>query len=87
MPSVHDVAAAVLARTGRIPTAKLQKLVYYAKAWHAVWAGEELFPEQIEAWASGPACPALYEVYKGDFAVSSWPLGDQGNPAKPRWRR
>ena len=67
MASVHDVAAAILARTGRIPTAKLQKLVYYAKAWHAVWAGEELFPELIEAWAAGPACPALYEVVQGRF--------------------
>ena len=76
---MHDVAAAILARTGRVPTAKLQKLVYYAKAWHTVWAGEELFPEGIEAWAGGPACPALYEVYRGNFAVSSWPRGNPDN--------
>ena len=79
MASMHDVAAAVLARTGRVPTAKLQQLVYYAKAWHAVWAGEELFPEGIEAWPAGPACAALYEVYKGNFAVSSWPPGRPGD--------
>lgn len=79
MASVHDVAATVLARTGRIQTAKLQKLVYYAKAWHAVWTGDELFPELVEAWVSGPVCPELYEAHKGDFAVSSWPFGAPGN--------
>lgn len=79
MTSAHDVAAAILARTGRIETAKLQKLAYYAKAWHAAWTGNELFPERLEAWAAGPACPALYEVYKGNFAVLSWPLGRPGS--------
>lgn len=79
MTSVHDVAAAVLARTGRTSTTNLQELVYYAKAWHAVWEDRELFPEGTGAWVGGPACPALYEVCKGDFAVSCWPSGDQGN--------
>jgi uncharacterized phage-associated protein len=79
MACVHDVTAAILARTGRISTAKLQKLVYYAKAWHAVWTGKELFPERVEAWAGGPACLALYEVYKGNFAVPSWPFGRPGS--------
>ena len=35
--------------------------------------------QSIEAWAAGPACPALYEVYKGNFAVLSWPLGRPGS--------
>ncbi|MGW0920666.1 Panacea domain-containing protein [Streptomyces sp. NPDC002755] len=50
---------------------KLQKLVYYCQAWHLVWEGRALFPEAIRAWASGPVCPAVYELHQG-------PLRDRG---------
>ena len=77
MASVLDVAAAVLRRTGSISTMKLQKLVYYSKAWHAVWDEEELFPEHIEAWANGPVCPALYASHRGQFRIESIAGGDE----------
>jgi uncharacterized phage-associated protein len=76
MATVHDVAASILKLTEAISTMKLQKLVYYSKAWHAVWDEEELFPEAIEAWANGPVCRELYEVHRGWATVSSWPRGD-----------
>lgn len=44
---------------------KLQKLVYYAQAWHLVFTGRPLFNERIEAWVHGPVCPDLYERFKG----------------------
>lgn len=76
VPSVLDIAAAVLERTGPISTMKLQKLVYYSKAWHAVWEEQELFPDEIEAWANGPVCPALYRGHRGMFTISSVAGGD-----------
>ncbi len=54
MASAHDVGKYVLEKRGSMTTWKLQKLVYYSKAWHLVWEGEPLFPEHIEAWANGP---------------------------------
>ncbi len=75
MATVHDVAAAVLDRTGPITSMKLQKLVYYTLAWHAVWDDEALFPERFQAWRNGPVCRELYELHKGQFQVSTWKYG------------
>ncbi|NJL22264.1 MAG: SocA family protein [Leptolyngbyaceae cyanobacterium SM1_3_5] len=44
---------------------KLQKLVYYAQAWHLALYGEPLFQEDFEAWVHGPVIPNLYHEYKG----------------------
>ena len=71
MASVYDVAEYILSKTGRITTWKLQKLVYYAQAWHLVWDEEPLFPEDIQAWANGPVCPDLYKKHQGFFQVST----------------
>jgi uncharacterized phage-associated protein len=78
MASVDDVAAAILARTGPLSAMKLQKLVYYAQAWHLVWEDRPLFDARIEAWANGPVSPKLYRRHRGQFRVSSWPHGDPG---------
>ncbi|MBD2543187.1 Panacea domain-containing protein [Planktothricoides raciborskii] len=43
---------------------QLQKLVYYAQAWHLAIHGEQLFPEDFEAWVHGPVIPELYEQYQ-----------------------
>ena len=43
---------------------KLQKLCYYAQAWHCALEGKTLFPETIEAWVHGPVIPVLYQKYK-----------------------
>lgn len=51
--------------TGEVVTnLKLQKLVYYAQAWHLANYGEPLFEEEFEAWVHGPVIPALYHAYK-----------------------
>lgn len=78
MASVHDVAAYILARRGRMTAMKLQKLVYYSQAWSVVWDERALFPERIEAWANGPVVRDLYDVHRGSFEVSEWPRGDAG---------
>lgn len=42
---------------------KLQKLCYYAQAWHLALHGSELFEERFEAWVHGPVSPVLYSIY------------------------
>lgn len=75
MPSAHDIAAYILAQKGEMSTWKLQKLVYYAQAWHLVWEEQPLFPEPIEAWANGPVVRALYNEHRGKFKVGHWGKG------------
>lgn len=53
MANARDVAAYIMA-TGRTDRWGVQKLSYYAQAWHLVWEGRPLYSEQIEAWPNGP---------------------------------
>ncbi len=76
--TVHDVAAAVLAKTGPISTMKMQKLVYYSQAWNVAITGQRLFPEDFQAWANGPVCRPLFNRHRGYFSVSHW----DGDPSK-----
>jgi uncharacterized phage-associated protein len=66
----EDVAAYIVGKHGEPMTAmKLQKLVYYAYAWHLVWEERPLFDEPIQAWANGPVVPGLYEAHRGSLTV------------------
>ncbi|WP_437621794.1 Panacea domain-containing protein [Sorangium sp. So ce1151] len=58
---------------------KLQKLVYYAQAWHLVRADRPLFPDEIQAWAAGPVIRSLYASHRGRYTLSS-PIEIGGNP-------
>lgn len=76
MATVTDVAQCILERTGPISSWKLQKLVYYAQAWHCVWEDKPLFEAKIEAWANGPVCRELYERHRGNFVIEAFAGGD-----------
>jgi uncharacterized phage-associated protein len=79
MATASDVAEYILQRLGPVPAMKLQKLVYYAQAWHLVWEDQPLFNERIEAWANGPVVPTLYQKHRGQFYVEPGSLrGDPG---------
>jgi len=78
--NVHDVAAYILKKCGPMSAMKLQKLVYYCQAWSLVWEERPLFPERIEAWASGPVAPDLYREHKGQFLLKDWK--ERGSPKK-----
>ena len=71
MASVFDVAAYILEKCSPMTTMKLQKLVYYSQAWSLVWDERSLFGEEIQAWANGPVCPALYSEHQGMFDIST----------------
>ena len=83
MATVFDVAQYILERKGRLDTIKLQKLVYYAQAWHLVWEDYPLFDSRIEAWGIGPVCPDLYAKYEGkDYLDPSVGIGNSANLQK-----
>lgn len=65
-----DVADYILQEHGAMSAMKLQKLVYYAQAWHLVWEDKELFSEEIQAWANGPVIPDLYNRHHGSFSLA-----------------
>lgn len=64
-----------------ISNLKLQKLLYYAHAWHLALHEEALFAGRIEAWVHGPVVPSVYRRFKGygfrniDAAVERPDLG------------
>ena len=48
----------------KITHLKLQKLVYYAQAWHLAMLNQRLFDSRLEAWVHGPVSPELYNEYR-----------------------
>jgi len=62
---VADYFLAFANETGDpITNLKLQKLVYYAQAWHLANYSKPLFKDDFEAWVHGPVIPALYFAYQ-----------------------
>lgn len=73
MASIFDLAKAFLS-IEPMTNKKLQKLCYYAKAWHLALYDENIISEPFEAWVHGPVHRALYEKYKkygGDNIVET----------------
>ena len=50
MVTVFDVAKYILQVKGEMSAWKLQKLCYYAQAWHYTWTEKRLIKEEFEAW-------------------------------------
>ena len=68
MTSAREVAAFFIAlaqqRGLEVNNLKLQKLLYYAQAWHLGLFGDALFPEKFQAWSTGPVIPEVYRQFK-----------------------
>lgn len=68
MESAHDVAKHIISFSHEhgdpVTNLKLQKLLYYAQAWHLALHDEPLFGERLEAWVHGPVVPPVYGKYK-----------------------
>ncbi|MGU3395022.1 Panacea domain-containing protein [Priestia sp. D51] len=71
LPSAMDVARYFLHKSQsdsrpntKITHLKLQKLVYYAQAWHLAMLNRPLFDSRLEAWVHGPVSPELYNLYR-----------------------
>ncbi len=59
-----------------ITNLKLQKLVYYAQAWHLALHNEPLFNDPIEAWVHGPVVRRLYADYAA-YSYGDLPVPDK----------
>lgn len=63
-----DVAKYILAKSEEygdlISNKKLQKLLYYIKAWGLVYIPGGVIDEPFEAWVHGPVCKDVYSYYK-----------------------
>ncbi len=51
-------------RNKPISNLKLQKLLYYAQAWHLVLHERPLFSDDIEAWVHGPVVRQVFREYR-----------------------
>lgn len=85
MRSCFDVASYFIwlaNETGSfISNLKLQKLVYYAQAWHLAIHNTPLFEKDFQAWVHGLVIPDLYQKYKH----FGWqPILEEANPAIPK---
>ena len=75
MPSADQVADAIRAychaRDIPVTTLGLQKLLYFAQAWHLAFNDEPFFDGEFEAWASGPVHRPTYDRFRhlGHYAV------------------
>ena len=64
MAKVEEVAKGFLSKNSMSPK-KLQKLVYYFKAWGLVLYKKDMIEDtDFEAWVHGPVSPKLYRKYK-----------------------
>ena len=65
MISINEVAKYFIENGKDITPKKLQKLSYYAEAWHNALLNEKLIDDtHFEAWVHGPVSPVLYHQYK-----------------------
>lgn len=74
--SAFDVASYILKQLGELTTMKLHKLLYYCQAWSLVWDERPLFNDDIEAWANGPVVSRLFAFHRGQYSLTSLPLGN-----------
>jgi uncharacterized phage-associated protein len=76
--SVADYLICTARQYGELLTnLKLQKLLYYAQAWHLAFYDEPLFDEEFRAWKHGPVLPTQYRR----FRHTGWnPILDRLNP-------
>lgn len=63
-----DVAKYLIAKSDNvgdlITNKKLQKLLYYIKAWGLVYFKDGIIDDPFEAWVHGPVCRSVYFEYK-----------------------
>lgn len=69
MTTAMDVAKWFIHNTSydmgdNITPLKLQKLIYYAQAWHLLANEKPLFEEELQAWAHGPVAPSVFYAYR-----------------------
>lgn len=80
MVTVFDVAKWFLHKKS-LTHKQLQKLCYYAQAWHCALLNRPLFAEPFQARIHGPVCPPLYSKY----AEHGWNKIDRLKGSAPKF--
>jgi uncharacterized phage-associated protein len=66
--NASDAAKYIIAKSDNvgdwITNKKLQKVLYYIKAWGTVYFDDGVIDDDFEAWIHGPVCPSVYQEYK-----------------------
>lgn len=65
MANIFDTAKYICEKLDSVSAMKLQRLCYYAQAWHLAWHHSPLFGEDFRAWPTGPVCEELYSATEG----------------------
>lgn len=71
MADIFDTAEYILMQAGEMSPMKLQRLCYYSQAWSLAWDRLPLFPEDFQAWKTGPVCPELFYKTRGKYPVTA----------------
>lgn len=78
MATAQDVAAYMLAQRRVMSAVRLQKLLYYAQAWHLVSMDSPLYTEDITAFEYGPVVRSVWLKHRWKATVK-W-SDDVGDP-------
>ncbi|WP_421778790.1 Panacea domain-containing protein [Ferruginivarius sediminum] len=62
---------------------KLQKLIFYAHAWHLAYELGPLFPDDIEAWPHGPVIRDVYVEFADNGRLPISRLASDFDGTKP----
>ncbi|WP_217533081.1 Panacea domain-containing protein [Vibrio metschnikovii] len=75
MISVNELADYLIVKCDEagssLSNLKLQKLAYYADAWHLAFYGEKLIDSDFEAWIHGPVNRELYNRFSSEKSLYS----------------
>lgn len=85
MQDVRTIAKFFLSKNS-MTHKKVQKLCYYAQAWHLANYGVPLVPNRFEAWVHGPVSPDLYLVYK-EWGWADIPQQQDCPPVMPQEKK
>jgi uncharacterized phage-associated protein len=73
--NVHDVTDYLVWKASaagmNLNLLKVQKLAYYAEAWHLAIHGKPLTNSEFQAWIHGPVSRELYDRFKGSKSLYS----------------
>lgn len=69
--SIHNIADYLISKADaeagdNVTHLKVQKLVYYAQAWHLAITGTRLVENEFEAWVHGPVARELFDRLQGN---------------------
>lgn len=83
MENLYDVAKYFLELDGRLGKMRLNRLLFYAQAWHLARHKKPLFKEDFRVWKTGHVCKELDAMFGKEYETGTEnPLGGRGATQK-----